>query len=95
MLKFKFMIKVFSSGNIVKVFTIFITGFLLRVFIGYYFDVNVFVDFLNYISISFYAFMAFFSVFIGDLFSSIEFNFPKVDFNLLRPSYIKEKLNGI
>lgn len=39
--------------------------------------------------------MAFFSVFISDLFSTIEFNFPKVDFNLLRPSYIKEKLNGI
>jgi hypothetical protein len=55
----------------------------------------VFVDFLSCISISFYAFMAFFSVFISDLFSTIEFNFPKVDFNLFRPSYIKEKLNGI
>jgi hypothetical protein len=37
----------------------------------------------------------FFCVFISDFFSSIEFNFPKVNFNILRPSYIKEKLNGI
>jgi hypothetical protein len=88
-------IKIFSPVNIVKAFTIFITGFLLRVFIVSYFNVNVFVDYLSFISISFYAFMAFFSVFISDLFSSIEFNFPKVDFNLFIPSYIKQKLNGI
>ena len=62
-------IKVFTSVNLSKIFIIFCTGFIMRIFINFFFSVNVFVDYLTVFSISFYSFMAFFSVFINDFFN--------------------------
>lgn len=64
-----FLPRVFTRVNISKVLVIFLVGFLCRVFINSYWDINVFVEYLSIVSIAFYSYMAGFVVFINELFS--------------------------
>ena len=62
--------KIFNKNNISKIIIIFIVGFISRIFINYFYNVNVFRDFLHPFSIGYYFFFASFVVFINELFST-------------------------
>ena len=61
-----------SRLNLTKVFVIFLVGFVSRVGINYYCGINVFMDYLNSISIGYYSIMAIFVVMVNELFSNID-----------------------
>jgi len=60
---------VFNILNLSKVLVIFVVGFVTRVLINYVYGINVFVDYLNSISLGYYGFMAIFVVLVNELFS--------------------------
>nr|YP_010526680.1 hypothetical protein OOD12_mgp19 [Pleurocordyceps sinensis]UXR11748.1 hypothetical protein [Pleurocordyceps sinensis] len=60
--------------NLSKVIIIFIVGIISRYSINNYFDINVFIDYSNYISILYYSFFSAFIVFINELFSLYNIN---------------------
>jgi hypothetical protein len=66
--------KIFTLSNINKVIIIFIAGFISRVFIVSYYNVNVFFDYLNNISLTYYWFMACFVVIVHEFVIYYEFN---------------------
>jgi hypothetical protein len=59
----------FNKSNLVKVLFIFFIGFVSRIIISNYFDVNVFLDYTNYISILYYFSLSSLSVYFDQLFS--------------------------
>ena len=61
-----------SRLNLTKVFVIFLVGFVSRVGINYYWGINVFMDYLNSISMGYYSIMAIFVVMVNELFSNID-----------------------
>ena len=75
---------------VIKIVIIFGIGFIIRWFINDIFDVNVFVDYTNWISITYYSFMSGLSVFINELLNLIDG--PKIPFGggVDLPSNIKE-----
>jgi hypothetical protein len=68
------LVRVFTPVNIKKILILFTVGFLARVLIFYYGDINVFIEFLHPISLAFYSFMACFAVFIHEFL--VVYNFP-------------------
>ena len=78
---FAIMERIFTKSNISKIFIIFSVGFLTRLFISYYYNINVFIEFLNYISIIYYSLMAIFAVVLSEVFTYFDLNiFPKFIF---------------
>ena len=77
----------FFINIIIKVLIVFIIGFLSRIFINLYVGLDVFVDFSNMITISYYSCLTFISTFIYDIKNNINlFNIKyliKVIFNLI------------
>ena len=61
--------KFLNSSNLIKVSAIFFIGFIYRIIIFHYFDVNVFSDYTNNLSILYYISLSFFSVYFDQLFS--------------------------
>jgi hypothetical protein len=74
--------KIFTQSNINKVIIIFIVGFISRIFIVKMYNVNVFFEYLNIISILYYSCMSFFVVIIHEFVNFFEFN--------IIPSYLLE-----
>jgi hypothetical protein len=66
--------KVLINSTVRKVLIIFVVGFISRVLVNYFYDINVFKDYTNSISLMYYGIMAFFVGFVGDL--------PKIYFNM-------------
>jgi hypothetical protein len=61
------------------VLVIFVVGFISRVLVNYFWDVNVFVDYLNTISLTYYGMMSIFIVLVNELFSYIDLkSFPLI-----------------
>ena len=60
---------VFNSINIIKILVIFSVGFISRIFIYHYLDINVFLDYTHSISILYYIGISSFSVYFDQLFS--------------------------
>ena len=96
---YEFFKNFFNSQNISKIFIIFTLGFTSRYMIFYYFDINVFIDFMHPISIGYYACLYTFIVFINELFSHFNFSirpsiiwdyFTNFKFEYLKPSYISK-----
>ncbi len=65
---------IFNKRNLVKIFTIFIVGFISRIFINYFFDVNVFTYCFSFISITYYFCMATFVVAVNHLVEVFDFS---------------------
>lgn len=81
--------KIFNRVNLTKIF---IVGFLSRFLVNYFADVNVFVDYTNYISIIYYACLSFFIVFINDVVSYFQLSlFPSFKSIILLFNYLPEK----
>lgn len=59
--------------KVLKIFIIFSIGFIIRWFINNIFDVNVFIEYTNVISITYYFFMGGLSVFIQDFINIYEY----------------------
>src|SRR6266536_1156133 len=78
--------RVFTLKNIRKIFIVFLVGFSCRVGIHFFLGINVFMDYLNFVSFVYYGFMSCFTGFIFDL-SKISFNV--FNFKLIRNA-IKE-----
>jgi hypothetical protein len=76
--------KIFNIKNLNKVLILFIIGFSSRVIIGHIYDINVFSDYLNPISIIYYIFMSLLSVLVHEVVSFFNFS--------IIPSYVLEIL---
>jgi hypothetical protein len=74
--------KIFTKANLNKIIIIFIVGFISRVFIVNIYNVNVYFEYLNIISILYYSCMSFFIVIVHELVNYYEFN--------IIPSYFLE-----
>jgi hypothetical protein len=59
--------KLFNRVTFTKVIIIFVVGLFSRVFINYFYGVNVFVEYTNLISLYYYGFMSLFVVFIHEV----------------------------
>ena len=59
----------FNLTNIIKILVIFSVGFISRIVIYHYLDINVFLDYTNNISILYYFGLSTFSVYFDQLFS--------------------------
>src|SRR6267378_2359008 len=66
--------KIFNKKSIIKIFIIFIVGFVIRITVNYVYNINVFIDYTNIISIIYYYFMALFAVVINEI--NLQFQFP-------------------
>lgn len=64
--------RIFNRLNLSKVLVIFVVGFVTRVLINYVYDINVFVDYLNTISLTYYGMMSIFVVLVNELFSYVD-----------------------
>jgi hypothetical protein len=62
-----FNLLVWLKSHILKIGVIFFIGFITRVLVNLYLDVNVFVDFMNYISILYYLNMSCIIVYINNM----------------------------
>jgi hypothetical protein len=91
-----FLGKIFSRLNTIKILVIFVVGFVSRVLVNYFWDVNVFVDYLNSISIGYYGFMAIFVVLVNEVFSYIDIKLlPKISMDVFSISSIRRGVSAI
>jgi hypothetical protein len=89
--------RIFNRLNLSKVLVIFVVGFVSRVLVNYLWGVNVFVDYLNCISIGYYGFMAIFVVLVNEIFSYIDLkSFPMISIkDVFSISSIRKAISGI
>ena len=66
--------KIFNKSNLNKILIIFIVGFTSRIFINYMYNVNVFIDYLNKISVIYYVLMSMFTVLIHEIITHFNIN---------------------
>src|SRR2546430_2048160 len=59
--------RLFNKVTFTKVIILFVVGLFSRVFINYFYGVNVFVEYTNVISLYYYGFMSLFVVFINEV----------------------------
>jgi hypothetical protein len=100
-------LKIFNKKSIIKIFIIFIVGFVIRITVNYAYNINVFIDYTNIISIIYYYFMAFFVVTINEVISqfqspissffsyvfSVIKKFPFVNLDDLKLSFLRKTIN--
>jgi hypothetical protein len=86
--------KIFTAHNLIKGLTIFIVGLSLRVFIGYAYDINVFLEYQKAISILYYTIMSFLAVLVHEIITyfSVGFNCVNLFFNINSDKF---KLTGL
>ena len=72
--------RIFNRSNLNKILIIFIVGFTSRVLINYIYNINVFVDYFNKISIVYYISMSLFTVIIHEVITYFNIN--------IIPSYV-------
>jgi len=78
------------------VLVIFVVGLVSRVLVNNFWDVNVFVDYLNSISLLYYGFMSIFVVLVNELFSYIDIKIlPKISMDVFRISSIRKSISVI
>ena len=75
--------RLFNKVTFTKVIIIFIVGLFSRVFINYFYGVNVFVEYTNLISFYYYGVMSFIIVFISEVVSYFELDIFALFGNLL------------
>lgn len=101
----KKLLKIFNKKSIIKIFIIFIVGFVIRITVNYAYNINVFIDYTNMISIFYYYFMALFAVvineinsqfsissFFGYVFSVVK-KFPFINLDDLKLSFLRKTIN--
>ena len=66
--------KIFNISNASKVIIIFTVGLISRILVGYYYDINVFLEYYEKISLTYYGLMAIFVVVLGEMFSYFNIN---------------------
>jgi hypothetical protein len=89
-------IYIFNRVNFSKVLVIFVVGFVSRVLVNNFWNVNVFVDYLNSISLGYYSFMAIFLVLVHELFSYIDLKLlPKISMDVFSISSIRKAISVI
>ena len=85
-----------SKLNIIKILVIFVVGFSSRILVNYFFGINVFVDYLNSISIGYYSLMAIFVVLVNEFFSYIDLKLlPKISLDVFSISSIRKAFSVI
>ena len=87
--------RVLNSVTFRRILVIFVVGFVSRVLVNNFWDVNVFVDYLNSISLGYYGFMAIFVVLVND-FSYIDLKLlPKINMDVFSISSIRKAISVI
>lgn len=96
----KFIYILFNKYNITKIIIIFVFGFISRLVINYYFEINVFVDMFNYISFLYYLSFSTFVVFVHEYFNIYNisivpdlFSISKNSFNFIKNNFNLSKIN--
>src|SRR5450755_2653182 len=78
----RFLAKNFTKSNISKILIIFTIGLITRIFISFYYDVNVFIEYYTCVSLVYYSIFAIFVVVLGEIFTYFDL--------LVIPSFIFE-----
>ena len=92
--------RVFTFSNFLKVSIIFLLGLFSRYLVNHVWDVNVFVDYTNIISVFYYFIFSIFVVLINDLFTFLDFSIPTGGMNqaptntLCRKNNISDAFNS-
>jgi hypothetical protein len=82
--------------NLSKVLVIFVVGLVSRVLVNNFWDVNVFVDYFNSISLEYYGFMAIFVLLVNELFNYIDIKLlPKISMDVFSISSIRKAISVI
>jgi hypothetical protein len=88
--------RIFNRLNLSKVLVIFMVGFVTRVLINYVYDFNVFVDYLNTISLTYYGMMSIFIVLVNELFTYFDLKLlPKISLDVFSISSIRKAFSVI
>jgi hypothetical protein len=90
--------KIFTRSNLSKVIILFTIGLISRILIGFYYDVNVFREYYESISLTYYSIMAIFIVILGELFTYFNLNIiPSFifDYSTLTSGYISRLLSNM
>src|ERR1700723_2005440 len=88
--------RIFNRLNLSKVLVIFMVGFVTRVLINYVYDFNVFVDYLNTISLTYYGMMSIFIVLVNELFTYFDLKLlPKISLDVFSISSIRKAISVI
>src|SRR2546423_1099241 len=82
-----FISRVFSRLNFTKVLIIFAVGLISRVIVNYVYDINVFKDYTNVISLTYYGGFAWFVGFVNGI--------PKISLDALKLSNIRNAFSNI
>lgn len=85
----RIMNKIFNSVALRRVLVIFVFGLVTRVLVNHVYDINVFKEYTNVISLTYYGFMAYFSVFICDV------SLPKISLNVFNLSIIRDAVRNL
>jgi hypothetical protein len=64
----------FNKLNLHKILTIFIVGFISRIFINYFYSINVFTEYLTFVSVIYYIFMSVFIFIVHELTNYFSFS---------------------
>src|SRR5450432_510241 len=94
----RFLAKNFTKSNISKILIIFTVGLITRILVSFYYDVNVFREYYESISIIYYSVMAIFIVVLSELFTYFNLNIiPSFifDYSTLISEYISRLLSNI
>jgi hypothetical protein len=66
--------RIFNKSNFNKILIIFIVGFVSRIFVGYLYNINVYLDYLCLVSILYYICMSAFIVLVHEFVDYFHFN---------------------
>src|SRR5271168_5124316 len=70
--------RIFNKSNFNKFLIIFIVGFVFRVLVGYLNNINVYLDYLSFVSILYYIFMYTFIVLVYEFVDYFSFSFSNI-----------------
>ena len=59
--------RIFNKPNLNKILIVFVIGLISRIFINYIYNINVFIDYFNKVSIIYYILMFMFIVLIHEI----------------------------
>jgi hypothetical protein len=64
--------KIFTKSRISKILIIFIVGFTSRIFVNYMYNINIFLDFISYISLIYYFIFSMFIVLVHEVIDCLD-----------------------
>src|SRR5271156_1615880 len=92
---FSILSRILNKSNFNKFLIIFIVGFVSRTLVYYFYNVNVYLDFLNVVSVSYYICMSAFIISVHEFVNCFDFNIIPFKFSILKEGIKRIYINGL